>query len=68
MTFQPDARARAILRGRSFTAADLKTVGEAYGVDEVRGLLNGVSRQAVDKRIADGPLLAAPGPRGLTSC
>jgi hypothetical protein len=26
--------------------------------------LNGVSRQAVDKRVADGSLLAVPGPQG----
>jgi len=62
--YKPDARARAILRGRSFAAADLGAAGGAYTVDEVRALLNNVSRQALDKRVKEGALLAVPGPGG----
>jgi hypothetical protein len=62
--FRPDARARALLRGKDFAEADLKAAGGAFDIEEVRKLLNGVTRQAVDKRINDGGLLAVPGPSG----
>lgn len=62
--FQPSARARAILRGVAHAEADLKDAGGAFDVDEVRTLLRGVSRQAIDKRVNDGSLLAIPGPSG----
>ena len=62
--FQPNARARAILRGREYAEADLRAAGGAFDLDEVRKLLNGVSRQAVDKRVAEGALLVVPGPSG----
>jgi hypothetical protein len=62
--FRPDARARAILRGKAFAEADLKAAGGAFDIEEVRKLLNGITRQAVDKRVADGALLAVPGPSG----
>lgn len=60
--YEPDARARAILRGVEYARADLRDAGGAYNVEQVRALLNGVSRQAVDKRVKDGSLLAVPGP------
>lgn len=62
--YEPDARARAVLRGRTFAEADLRAAGGTYGLDEVRVLLNGISRQAVDKRVNEGALLAVPGPHG----
>ena len=62
--YRPSARARAILRGREYAEADLRAAGGAFDVDQVRKLLNGVSRQAVDKRVADGSLLVVPGPSG----
>ena len=62
--FEPDARARAILCGRSYAAQDLKAAGGSYGLDEVRALLNDITRQAVDKRVTEGTLLAVPGPGG----
>jgi hypothetical protein len=60
--FEPDARARAILRGLEFAQADLRAAGGAFDIDQVRRLLHGVSRQAVDKRVNEGSLLAVPGP------
>jgi hypothetical protein len=60
--FEPDARARAMLRGVEYAQADLRDAGGAYDVDQVRQLLHGVSRQSIDKRVRDGSLLAVPGP------
>lgn len=60
--YAPDARARAILRGHRVAEQDLRDAGGTYSLDEVRVLLNGVSRQAVEKRVQDGSLLAVPGP------
>lgn len=60
--FEPDARARAILRGRSYAETDLVETGGAYDLDQVRILLHGVSRQAVEKRVRDGSMIAVPGP------
>lgn len=62
--FEPDARARAILRGVAYAQDDLKEAGGAYDVEQVRALLHGVTRQALDKRVADGTLLTVPGPSG----
>ncbi len=60
--FEPDARARAVLRGVEYARADLRDAGGAYDVEQVRSLLHDVSRQAIDKRVKDGSLLAVPGP------
>jgi hypothetical protein len=62
--YEPDARARAILRGRKHAEADLRAAGGAYDLDDVRALLNNISRQAIDKRVHEGALLAVPGPSG----
>lgn len=62
--YEPDARARAVLRGIAHAEEDLKAAGGTYEVDDVRALLRGVSRQAVDKKVADGSLLAVLGPNG----
>lgn len=60
--FEPSAKARALLRGVRTAQEDLKCAGGAYELDEVRALLNGVSRQAVEKRVREGSLLVVPGP------
>lgn len=60
--YEPGARARALLRGVKIAEADLKEAGGAFSQEEVRVLLNGVSRQALEKRVKDGSLLAVPGP------
>lgn len=60
--FAPDARALAILEGVRIVQEDLLQSGGAYDLDQVRTLLRGISRQAIDKRVQDGSLLAVPGP------
>ncbi|WP_374346492.1 hypothetical protein [Phenylobacterium sp.] len=60
--FEPNARARAILRGVQFAQEDLQEAGGAYDIEEVRALLHGVTRQAVDKKVKEGSLLVVPGP------
>lgn len=62
--YKPSARAKAVLRGVAIAEEDLKAADGTYDVDEVRTLLRNVSRQAVDKRVAEGSLLAVPGPSG----
>jgi len=62
--YKPSARAKAVLRGVDIAEEDLKAADGTYEIDEVRRLLRDVSRQAVDKRVADGSLLAVPGPSG----
>jgi hypothetical protein len=41
---------------------DLKESGGAYDLDQVRVLMNGISRQMVDRKVREGSLLAVPGP------
>ncbi|WP_246725124.1 hypothetical protein [Beijerinckia sp. L45] len=65
--FEPDARAHAILEGVRIAQADLQAAGGAYDLDQVRGLMRGISRQAVHKRVQDGSLLAVPGPSNRQS-
>jgi len=60
--FEPDARSRALLRGRDIARLDLKAAGGAYGLEDVRKLLHGVARQRIDARVKEGSLLAVPGP------
>jgi hypothetical protein len=60
--FAPDARARAVLEGVRIAQEGLRRSGGAYDLEEVRMLLRGISRQAVDKRVQEGSLLAIPGP------
>jgi hypothetical protein len=54
-------RARAILRGKAIAADDLRDSGGSYNLEEVRQVLNGVSRQSVEKRVREGRLLAVIG-------
>lgn len=65
--FEPDARSRAVLEGIRIAQEDLREAGGAYDLEQVRTLMRGVSRQAVDKRVQEGSLLAVPGPSNRRS-
>ncbi|MEX4009844.1 hypothetical protein [Neoaquamicrobium sediminum] len=65
--FEPDARSRAMLEGIRIAQEDLRDAGGAFDLDQVRTLMRGVSRQAVDKRVQEGSLLAVPGPSNRRS-
>ena len=65
--FKPDARSQAIIEGVRIAQEDLRSAGGAYDLDQVRGLLRGISRQAVSKKVLDGSLLAVPGPSNRQS-
>lgn len=65
--FEPDARSLAILEGVRIAQEDLKDAGGAYDMEQVRILMRGVSRQAVDKRVQEGSLLSVPGPSNRRS-
>ena len=60
--YAPSSRARALLQGVKIAEADLKEAGGTFDLEEVQAVLNNVSRQAVEKRVKDGTLLAVPGP------
>ena len=60
--FEPNAKARALLLGLEIAQEDLKAAGGAYDLDQVCALLQGVSRQRVERRVREGSLLAVPGP------
>lgn len=60
--YAPSSRARALLQGIKIAEEDLKAAGGAFDLEEVQTLLNGVSRQAIEKRVKEGSLLAVPGP------
>ena len=60
--FAPDVRGRAILEGVRVAQQDLEDAGGAYDLEQVRTLLRGISRQAIDKRVQEGSPLAVPGP------
>lgn len=65
--FEPDARSRAMLEGVRIAQEDLRDAGGAYDLEQVRTLMRGVSRQAVDKRVQEGSLLVVPGPSNRRS-
>lgn len=60
--YAPSARARALLRGARIAEADLHDAEGTFSLEEVQALLNGISRQAVQKRVQEGSILAVPGP------
>lgn len=62
--FEPSARARAVLRGVQAVRDLLAESGGTYQLDDVRMLLGNVTRQAVEKRVREGHLLAVTGPHG----
>jgi hypothetical protein len=49
------------LRGIDIAARDLADSGGSYSLEEVRRLMNGVSRQSIEKRVREGRLLAVIG-------
>ena len=61
-SYAPGPRARALLRGVEIAQSDLEEAGGAFDLEQVQALLHGVSRQAVEKRVKEGSLLAVPGP------
>ncbi|MEA2891482.1 MAG: hypothetical protein QOI05_2275 [Bradyrhizobium sp.] len=65
--YEPDARAQALLEGVRIAQEDLRKAGGTYDLAQVRTLMQGVSRQAVDKRVQEGSLLAVPGPSNRRS-
>ncbi|WP_022729879.1 hypothetical protein [Fodinicurvata sediminis] len=65
--FEPDARSQALLEGVRIAQEDLREAGGAYDLEEVRTLMRGISRQAIDKRVKEGSLLAVPGPSNRRS-
>jgi hypothetical protein len=65
--FEPDARSLAILEGVRIAQEDLREAGGAYDLEQVRVLMRGISRQAIDKRVQEGSLLAVPGPSNRRS-
>ena len=60
--FEPSSRAKALLKGIQIAQNDLKKAGGAYDLDQVRILMNGISRQMIDRKVREGSLLAVPGP------
>ena len=60
--FEPSSRAKALLKGVQIAQNDLKESGGTYDLDQVRILMNGISRQMVDRKVREGSLLAVPGP------
>ncbi len=60
-SYQPNARARALLRGVERSQALLEETGGAFSLEQVQAIL-GISRQAVDKKVKEGGLLTVPGP------
>ncbi|GAA5620345.1 hypothetical protein DEA98_10735 [Brucella pseudogrignonensis] len=60
--YHPNAFAMATLRGKQIAAADLEISGGAYSLEQVQELMNGISRQAIDKRVQEGSLFTVPGP------
>lgn len=56
-------KAKALLRGREIAASDLKAAQGAFDLQQVTDLLK-ITRQAVDKKVKEGSLLAVPGPSG----
>jgi hypothetical protein len=65
--FEPDARSLALIEGVRIAHEGLRAAGGAYDIDQVRALLRGISRQAIDKRVQEGSLLALPGPNNRRS-
>jgi hypothetical protein len=55
-------QAKAELLGRQYFEQLLADTGGAYDLDQVRVMLNGISRQAVAAKVKSGTLLAVPGP------
>lgn len=62
--YDTGSRGAALLRGREQLETLLTSSGGTFDQEQVQTMLYGISRQAVDKRVRDGSLLAVPGPNG----
>lgn len=60
----PLAKGLALLKGRERVNALLSEAGGTFDQEQVQTMLYGISRQAIDKRVREGSLLAVPGPNG----
>lgn len=60
--YEPNARARAILRGVDIAEADLVKAGGSFELPDVQTAMRGVSRQSIEKRVREKSLLSVPGP------
>jgi hypothetical protein len=60
-SFSAGPKAKAILRGLDIAGKDLADSGGSYSLEEVRRLMNGVSRQSIERRVREGRLLAVVG-------
>ena len=57
-----DTRSRALLRRKEITQHKIETVGGAFTLGQVCQVMGCVSRQAIERRVREGRLLAVPGP------
>jgi len=60
--YEPDPRARALLRGAKIAEEDLKAAGGAFDLRQVQLLMHGISRQRIEQIVREKALLAVPGP------
>ena len=61
--YTPNARARALLRGKEIREADIKASGGAFSLEEVENFL-GISEQNILEKVRDDGLLEIPAPEG----
>jgi len=59
--YELSPKAKALALGRRIAEQDLRAAGGAYDLAQVEDLL-AISRQAIDRKVKDGALLAVPGP------
>ncbi len=60
--YEPSAQAQLLARGVKRRNEDLVKAEGAFELEQVRELMNGVTSQAVSKRVREGSVLAVPGP------
>ncbi len=59
--YELSAKAKALALGRRIAEQDLRAAGGAYDLPQVEDLL-AISRQAIDRKVKEGAILAVPGP------
>ncbi len=59
--YELSGKAKALALGRRIAEQDLRAAGGAYDLPQVEELL-AISRQAIDRKVKDGSILAVPGP------
>lgn len=60
--YEPSLQAQLLARGVKRRNSDLVSAEGTYQLEQVRELMNGVTSQAVSKRVREGSVLAVPGP------